>query len=83
MSVMGRTTLAALLTSAALLTGTALSSAQEAKHPTDQGEITLAEHAYFFVGGHYVEAEGGHVMDGSMYVEHFKPPKVTRGPFRS
>jgi pimeloyl-ACP methyl ester carboxylesterase len=80
MSVMGRTTLAALLTSAALLAGTTLSSAQEATHPTDQGDITLSEHGYFFVGGHYVEVEGGNVMEGSMYVEHFKPAKVTR-PF--
>ena len=80
MSVMGRTTLAALLTSAVLLTATISSSAQEATHPTDQGDITLSEHGYFFVGGQYVEVEGGNVMDGSMYVEHFKPAKVTR-PF--
>ena len=46
MSAMSRITLAALLTSAALFAGTAFSSAQEAKHSTDQGDITLAEHRY-------------------------------------
>jgi hypothetical protein len=44
------------------------------------GRNHTAEHGYFFVGGHYVEGEGGDLMEGSMYVEHFKPAKVTR-PF--
>lgn len=78
MSATGRTTLAVVLTSVALATGSASSRAQEAAHPTDQGQITLAEHRYLFAGGRYVAAEGGEVMEGSMYVEHFRPVEVRR-----
>lgn len=78
MSSMSRTALAVVLTSVALATGPVSSRAQEAAHPTDQGQITLAEHGYFFVGGRYAAAEGGDVMEGSMYVERFRPAEVRR-----
>ena len=38
------------------------------------------EDGYFFVGGRYETGAAGDVMDGSMYVEHFKPGETTR-PF--
>lgn len=67
----------------ALVTSTASPDrlqAQDTAHPTDQGEIVLAEQGYFFVGGQYAAGENGDVMDGSMYVEHFKP-RETRHPY--
>jgi len=42
-------------------------------HPTDREPITLADHGYFFVGGKYVDREGGSVMADGMYVEKFIP----------
>ncbi len=80
MSSTSRTALAVVLTFVALAASPVSSRAQEAAHPTDQGQITLAEHGYLFVGGRYTAAENGDVMEGSMYVEHFKPAEVTR-PF--
>ena len=80
MSSTSRTALAVVLTFVALAASPVSSRAQEAAHPTDQGLITLADHGYLFVGGRYTAAENGDVMEGSMYVEHFKPAEVTR-PF--
>jgi pimeloyl-ACP methyl ester carboxylesterase len=40
--------------------------------------LTLAEHAYFFVGGQYVESAGKRLMAGQMYVEYLTPQNVTR-----
>ena len=80
MPSMSRTALAVVLASVALAASPVSSRAQEAAHPTDQGQITLAEHGYFFTGGRYMAAEGGDVMEGSMYVEHFKPGEV-RHPY--
>lgn len=80
MCTLGRITLALVLASTTLATSSALSWAQEAAHSTDQGQITLAEHGYFFIGGRYVATEGGDVREGSMYVEHFKPGEI-RHPF--
>ncbi|HEX8374923.1 MAG TPA: alpha/beta hydrolase, partial [Geminicoccaceae bacterium] len=77
---MSRTALAVVLTFVALATSPVSPRAQEAAHPTDQGQITLADHGYLFVGGRYAAAENGDVMEGSMYVEHLKPAQVTR-PF--
>ena len=73
-----RHVLSTALTAAALIAAASLSSAEEATHPTDQGEINLSDHGYFFVGGNYRSVEGGDVMDGSMYVEHFRPREATR-----
>lgn len=38
----------------------------------------LASREVFFVGGAYVGAPGKEVLRGAMYVEHLKPPTVTR-----
>jgi pimeloyl-ACP methyl ester carboxylesterase len=43
------------------------------QHPTDRDPITLADHGYFFVGGKYVDRDGGSVMTDGMYVEKFVP----------
>lgn len=54
------------------------SAAETSAHPTDQGDIVLSEHGYFFAGGQYEPGEAGDVMNGAMYVEHFKPKAATR-----
>ena len=77
MRTTGELTLATVLALASLAVGGALSFAADAVHPTDQGEIVLSEHGYFFVGGHYETGENGDVMDGAMYVERFKPKETT------
>jgi len=50
----------------------------EALHPTDAWTITLAEHNWFYVGGRYVERDGGTFMEGQMYVERYVPAARTR-----
>lgn len=42
------------------------------------GTSGLASRDVFFVGGAYVGGPGKEVMRGAMYVEHLKPPMVTR-----
>lgn len=78
MPAAGRYILAAAFTVAALIAGACTASAQQAAHPTDRGEIVLSEHGYFFVGGRYAIDKAGDIMEGSMYVERFKPRDVTR-----
>ncbi len=77
MNSTGRHAVAAL-TFVTLATTSMLVFAADAPHPTDQGDIVLGEHDYFFVGGRYETAEGGDVLNGAMYVEHYKPHEVAR-----
>jgi len=49
-----------------------------AVHPTDLGEIRLAEHSWFFAGGQYVETDEGGFLEGSMYVENYVPAARTQ-----
>ena len=43
------------------------------QHPTDLEPIALAGHGHFFVGGRYVDGDGGSVMTDAMYVEQYIP----------
>ena len=45
-------------------------------HPTDAEPIVLSAHGWFYVGGRYVERDGGTFMADAMYVEHFAPETV-------
>jgi pimeloyl-ACP methyl ester carboxylesterase len=46
---------------------------QAAGHPTDSGPIALADHGWFFAGGHFKETtDGGYFVNG-MFVERFVP----------
>lgn len=73
----GRHAVAALAFVTLTASGT-LCMAADTPQPTDQGDIVLGAHDYFFVGGHYEAGENGDVLDGAMYVEHFKPHEVSR-----
>ena len=53
----GRLGLAAALAVVTLAAGASWAVAEDARHPTDQGEIVLSEHGYFFVGGRYVHGD--------------------------
>ena len=48
------------------------------KHPTDAEPIALADHGWLYAGGEYVERDGGHLLQGAMYVERFVPAKRTQ-----
>lgn len=57
--------------------------AQSAKPPASIPMFStknIARQAFFHVGGHYVERDGEHYMQGSMYVEVWEPRRI-RHPY--
>lgn len=46
-------------------------------HPTDSEPLEIADYRSFYIPGEYVDANGGKVMSGGMFVENFTPARIT------